>query len=194
MTKASLPATYFDKMYRASEDPWDFETSEYEKNKYLATTGALPRAEYENGFEIGCSIGVLTGLLAQKCRRLLSVDASEVPLAKARKRLQDARHVTIKQMQIPADFPDEKFDLVVVSEVGYYWSREDLAIAQKAIADSLLPGGHLLLVHWTPYVADYPLTGDEVHEAFDDLTRPDTRWKHLHHSREEKYRLDLWEG
>jgi SAM-dependent methyltransferase len=136
---------------------------------------------------------VLTGLLATRCENLLSVDASEVPLAKARERLQNAPHVTIAQMQVPAIFPKEKFDLVVVSEVGYYWSWQDLEKAQRAITESLLPGGHLLLVHWTPYVEDYPLTGDEVHDTFHRYGQEVQQWKHLTGKREEKYRLDLWE-
>lgn len=192
MPDNSLPADYFDKMYLANEDPWDFETSDYERKKYLATVNALPKSEYKNGFEIGCSIGVLTHLLATRCEKLLSVDASEVPLTKARERLKNSPHVTISRMQVPAVFPKDKFDLLVISEVGYYWSWQDLEKAQKAIAASMLPGGHLILVHWTPFVEDYPLRGDEVHESFHDFGQQQN-WKYLTGKREEKYRLDLWE-
>ena len=66
---ASLPATYFDDVYRANEDPWAFATSPYERAKYEATMAALPNERYANAFEIGCSIGVLSEMLARRCNR-----------------------------------------------------------------------------------------------------------------------------
>jgi len=83
------------------------------------------------------------------------------------------------------------FDLTLVSEVGYYWCWEDLKKAQKLILDRLEPGGHLLLVHWTLYANDYPLSGDEVHDTFFELVP--TQLRHLAQQREEQYRLDLFE-
>jgi hypothetical protein len=50
--------------------------------------------------------------------------------------------------------------------VGYYLSQRDLLIAREWIVKALRPGGHLLLVHWTPLVEDCPLTGDQVHDLF----------------------------
>lgn len=192
MKEKSLSTDYFDKIYQSNDDPWNFERSDYEREKYAATLAALPRPMYDNAFEIGCSIGVLTQQLVSRCRHLLSVDGSEAPLRKAQARLHDQSHVQFQQMKIPDAFPGGQFDLVLLSEVGYYWSRADLAKAQQRIGDALLPGGHLLLVHWTPYVEDYPLTGDEVHEAF--IAWADSQsLLHLHHQRAEQYRLDLWE-
>ena len=75
--------------------------------------------------------------------------------------------------------------------MGYYWGRQDLQAAQRKVANHLEPGGHLLLVHWTPYVESYPLTGDEVHEAF--LEEVGTVYRSLISRREERYRLDLLE-
>ena len=57
------------------------------------------------------------------------------------------------------------FDLIVLSEVGYYWQREDLERTANLLADLQAPGSHLVLVHYTAPVTDYPLTGDEVHDA-----------------------------
>ncbi len=94
---------------------------------------------------------------------------------------------------MPDQFPDEQFDLILVSEVGYYWSWDDLALAQRRIIEHLEPGGHLLLVHWTPYVADYPLTGDQVHDAFLSGASDGNGLRHLVGSRQQTYRLDLFE-
>ena len=53
-------------------------------------------------------------------------------------------------------------------------------------------GGQLLLVHWTPFVHDYPLSGDEVHAAILDPS-DGLPLRHLHGERHERYRLDLLE-
>ena len=191
--KDTLTPHYFEAVYGANEDPWQFETSPYEHAKYAATIAALPRSNYKSGFEIGCSIGVLTSQLATRCRKLLSVDVSEVALGKARQRLADAPQVRIENRMVPADFPDEQFDLMVVSEVGYYLSMPDLLKTRQLMLDHLEPGGHLLLVHWTPAVPDYPLTGDEVHAVFLAKAGIGQPLRHLNGVREETYRLDLFE-
>ena len=193
MPDASLPTTYFDDVYRANNDPWSFETSSYERDKYAATLAALPQKRYTNGFEIGCSIGVLSEMLAQRCDKLLSVDASELPLETARKRLAAYPQVVFRQMSIPDEFPDESFDLIVLSEVGYYLSLDSLQRLRQQLLDHLTTGGHLLLVHWTPVVPDYPLTGDQVHDQFLDITGTDKPLSHLLNQRADTYRLDLFQ-
>ena len=82
---------------------------------------------------------------------------------------------------------------MVLSEVGYYWARPDLERVAALLLAALEPGGQLLLVHWTPPVHDYPLTGDEVHEFFLQKAAPDGELRHLHGLRHETYRLDLLE-
>ena len=165
----------------------------YELDKYVTTLAALPQERYTNAFEIGCSIGVLSELLAQRCSRLLSVDASELPLEAARKRLAPYEQVTVRQLIIPAEFPDEQFDLILLSEVGYYLTLEDLQRTRQQMLDHLTENGHLLLVHWTPFVPDYPLTGDQVHEEFLAVAGEGKPLKHLLGQRMETYRLDLFQ-
>ncbi|MBW4625563.1 MAG: haloacid dehalogenase-like hydrolase [Brasilonema octagenarum HA4186-MV1] len=187
----SLPASYFETLYGTNPDPWKFETSEYENKKYTATIAALPKQRYHSGFEIGGSIGVLTEKLAQRCDSLLSVDVSRIAQNKAIQRCQHLPQVRFEIMCLPQEYPDEMFDLTVVSEVGYYWCWEDLKKAQQCILKHLEPGGHLLLVHWTQYARDYPLNGDQVHDSFFDLTP--THLRHLKGKREAEYRLDVFE-
>jgi hypothetical protein len=95
-------------------------------------------------------------------------------------------------MAFPDDLPEGQFDLVVLSEVGYYLSATALALAQARLYEALEPGGQLLLVHWTPFVHDYPLTGDEVHDAFLADAQPGGALRHLANDRAATYRLDLF--
>ena len=185
----SLNRHYFEDVYDADADPWNFETSEYEQAKYAATIAALPEPSYIRALEIGCSIGVLTALLAPRCGEILAVDIAPRPLEVARERLRDQAHVRFSQMQIPHQFPDDRFDLIVVSEVGYYWNYADLVTSVERIRSALVPGGTLVLVHYTPYVPDYPLTGDEVHDAF--TLRLEGAYL-VNARRTDSYRLDVW--
>lgn len=187
----SLPPSYFDNLYSSNPDPWSFQTSEYEASKYAATLAALPKERYRSALEIGGSIGVLTAKLAEHCDSLLSVDVSELAQNQAIRRCQALPQVRFQIMSVPETYPNQQFDLTLLSEVGYYWSWEDLKKAQQCIIDHLEPGGSLLLVHWTLYARDYPLSGDQVHDSFMELTP--AKLRHLKGQREEEYRLDLLE-
>jgi len=189
----SLPEDYFNDVYRNNEDPWDFENSVYEHEKYKATIAALTKNKYQNVFEIGCSLGVLTSMLAERSAKLLAIDVAEQPLVKAQERLINQPQVIFRKMAVPQEFPDDQFDLIVMSEVGYYLSWPDLKLLINHMFEHLELNGQLLLVHWTPLVHDYPLTGDEVHEYFMTFTGLDKPLNHLLNQRTDKYRLDLFE-
>ena len=161
----SLPGGYFERMYASSHDPWGFETRWYEQRKRAVTMAALPNPRYANAFEPGCSIGTLTAELAPRCERLLATDVSERALAPARERLAGSAHVRFERRSVPGEWPaDECFDLVVVSELGYYLDVADLDTLSVRVAGSLTVGGVALLCHWRHPVVDYPMRGDDVHE------------------------------
>ncbi len=75
----TLPRAFFEDLYVKSPDPFDFETSAYEAAKYEHTVATLPRAHYKQAVEIGCSIGVLTSRLAEKCILIFRSRLSCVP-------------------------------------------------------------------------------------------------------------------
>lgn len=189
--KKTLPTEYFEKIYAANEDPWNFSSSRYEAEKYNATLDALPREKYASAFEIGCSIGVLTEKLAAKCAKLLSVDVSEKALAQAKKRCANLPNVRFEIINAAKDFPNEKFDLILISEVGYYLSKPDWQNLMLNIFGHLNENGQAALVHWTPFVHDYPQTGDEIHDSFAEFA--EGKFNSIEKKRAEKYRLDVWE-
>ncbi len=178
---------YFDDVYAARRDPWDFETSAYERDKYAHTLSSLPRESYRHAFEIGCSIGVLTEQLAQRCEHLLSVDVSQAALDQAHARCSNLPRVELRRMNVPAEFAHGMFDLILVSEVAYYFAPPELELLADKLAAHQDAGSDLVLVHFTPVVPDYPATGDQVHEYF--LKRPE--WTAVNGSREPRYRLDV---
>lgn len=163
----TLDSSYFDRLYADSQDPWSFESRWYERRKYAISLACLPRRRYRRAFEMGCSIGVLTALLADRCDELLAVDASNAAVEQARIRTHALNHVRIEHCRIPEQWPHGTFDLLVLSEIGYYFSARDLPRLITKAVHTLEPGGTLLAVHWRHPVSDYPMTGDDVHAALD---------------------------
>lgn len=186
MPTRSLDSDYFERMYAADDDPWHFASSAYEAGKYAATIEALGPERYSRALEIGCSIGVLSHMLAERCDELLCVDINARALALARSRCSECTNVRFDRRTLPAEFPPGIFDLVVLSEVGYYWSDADLARARRRIAASA-KRGTLVLVHYLPKVDDYVRDGDAVHESF----LRDERFHALGARRESQYRIDV---
>ena len=60
---------------------------------------------------------------------------------------------------------ENNLDLVVLSELLYYFGDRDLRAVLDRAAGSLEAGGTLLAVHWRHPVADYPRSGDDVHRV-----------------------------
>ena len=191
MNEQSLNSDYFKKVYEANDDPWNFKSSEYETLKYQETLDALPKSRYKNALEIGCSIGVLTKLLSGRCDQLLAIDISEKALDQAKEYCSDLENITFKKMNFPSELPDEKFDLIMISEVAYYLSAADWEFAMENLYNKLSEKADLILVHWLPIVHDYPQTGDEVHDQFAKIFS--NKMKNVFSTRAEKYRIDVWE-
>jgi 2-polyprenyl-3-methyl-5-hydroxy-6-metoxy-1,4-benzoquinol methylase len=165
-----LSRDYFDALYAGNPDPWNFEASAYEAAKYDATIAAL-EPPYASALEVGCSIGVLTERLAELCENLLAIDVAEAALARARARVP---HVTFERREIPEQWPDGAFDLIVCSEILYYLDEPALELTLEQIERTLVPAGSLLAVHWRHQTRRYPLLGDRVHEYLARLGWPAT--------------------
>ena len=183
----SLPAGYFARMYDGNDDPWGFRSRWYEQRKRNVTCAALTRPRYRRAFEPGCSIGVLTAELARRCDEVVASDLDGRALATARAALAGQTQVRVDRLEVPREWPAGEFDLVVVSELGYYLEAGALAVLLDRIVGSLAPEGTLLVCHWRHPVADYPTSGDAVHDQV--LARPElmSAVRHV----EEDFRLDL---
>jgi SAM-dependent methyltransferase len=185
---ASVAPEYFERLYAAQSDPWEYETSPYEARKYAVTLRLLPRRRFRCGFEIGCSIGVLTGLLAGRCDNLLAVDVSEASLAQGRARCRERRNVKFARMRVPMAWPAKKFDLIVLSEVLYYQSRRDGWATSRKTMRGLRPRAVVMLVHWLGATGT-ARSGDDAARQFIQATRG--RLRVVLRRRNARYRLDL---
>jgi len=192
MSGSSLDAAYFDGIFGADDDPWDLATSDYEAAKFQHTHDVVAGRRYNRALEIGCAHGVLTGQLIGLCDTMLAIDISTKALAKARERVGNRPGLSLQCMAFPRETPDPgpAFDLVILSEVAYYWDVADLARAANWLREAIASGGRVILVHYTGET-DYPHSGDDAVEALWAELGAD--FAVVTEERRNRYRLDLWE-
>ncbi|MEA2210828.1 MAG: hypothetical protein QOF83_776 [Solirubrobacteraceae bacterium] len=179
----------FEALYRGDRDPWGYETSPYERDKYAATLAACGPGPFGQALELGGSIGVFTAQLAPRCQRLVSVDAAPTAVEAARARVRDLHHIEIRLGSVPADIPRRTYDLVVASEILYYLMAPALEGTLALLAEQMNPGARLVAVHWRPAGPERPFTADQVHAL---LCRQ--RWlRHVGDADTADYRLDILE-
>ena len=134
-TRGGRPVTLrarpdFEARYAADPDPWDFETSAYEHDKYDAhARGArrppLRRAASSWAARSACSPRCSPSA-ATSCSR---VDIAQAAVDAARERLGRRRTCASSAARCPAEWPAGPFDLVVCSEVLYYLDAPALEAA-----------------------------------------------------------------
>ena len=157
----SLDRAYFEGLYQQDEDPWNFNSSTYEQAKYEHTLSVLGDEPARHALEVGCSIGVLTEKLAAHCDRLLATDISPAALDQAKKRCERLANVSFQLVSSAAESFDGVFDLIVLSEVVYYWDDADIAKVADKLGTAIKPAGRLLMVHWLGET-DYPKSADDA--------------------------------
>lgn len=165
---ARLPDSYFDQVYAGSSDPWQLQDRWYERRKYAITTALLPNARYRHAFEPGCSVGVLTELLAERCDHVTSTDIAQPALDATHERLDRAglrQRVSLLRQSVDEKWPAGPFDLLVLSEVCYYLRPDTLRTVLDREIPELAGGATVIAAHWRHPVADYPMTGDQVHDV-----------------------------
>ncbi len=169
---AESPDQELDAVHRDAEDPWGVDSRWYERRKRDLLLAALPRARFERALEVGCSTGALTAALSTRADRVLAVDSSRTALEGARRRLAGEPRVDVARLDVPAEWPDESFDLVVVSEVGYFLSPASLERLVTRVAGSLASDGVVVLCHWRHRVEGWVLDAAAVHAGFEDERLP----------------------
>lgn len=180
---------HFEGLYAASDDPWNVRGAWYEQRKRAVLLASLARPHYRDAFEPGCGNGEMSAALAPRCARLLACDGAASAIAAARRRLPDAPNVRFEQRRLPQEWPeDAAFDLVIVSEMGYYFAPDVLADLLRQAAASLAPGGELVLCHYLHDFDDRVMPTEAVH-ASADATPGLAR---LLHHRDDAFLLDAW--
>ncbi len=92
-------------------------------------------------------------------------------------------------MSFPSAVPEGPFDLILLSEVLYFLSAGDLALAVERVKGAVVPGGDVLLVNWLGETPGYPSDGDTAATRFIAAAGPELST--TRQLRRELYRIDL---
>lgn len=175
-------------MFQGSDDPWAMHRRWYEQRKRALLLACLPRAHYPSIFEPGCANGATSAVLAARCDRLLCCDTAERAVALTRQQLADSPHVQVEQWRLPAQWPAQRFDLIVLNELCYYLDQGELSTLIRACRQSLTLDGQLLACHWRAPIEGCTLDGEAVHQKLTDELGMASLLQH----REKDFVLDLW--
>ena len=178
----STSAAQFDAMFEHSDDPWHVEDSWYEARRRDLILAMLPQQHCGRVLDVGCSTGRLTQELAPRAERVVAVDQSGAALQRAQQR--PLRNVTWVQARLPGQWQEmlaaaqkTPFDLVLISEVGYFLDGSDLMELAARVDDVLAPGGHVLIANWQRPTTDIPLNGPLVDAQFDRIWWTQARYR-----------------
>jgi SAM-dependent methyltransferase len=152
---------HLNKFYEGKEDPFNFQ-SPYETEKYAHTMRLLDGKTYKNALEIGAAEGIFTEMLAPHCTSLLGIELADVAVKRAKSRLKGLKNVSFIQATLPHDMPDGIFDLIVASDVMYYFPTDVLKDVMSRLEDALEPGGILFSLHYHGDIGA-PNVGASVH-------------------------------
>lgn len=161
MSTAGPGVPDFDEMYHADHDPWDVESSWYERRKLAVLLATLPRERYRRAWEPGCGPGVVSEALAARVDGLVASDSSEAALALARRRPATPGNIRYVRSELPAVPLEGTVDLVVVAEFLYY--APDLRRCLDALWSVCEPGTQVAFLHWAHRPHDAFRGGPQVH-------------------------------
>lgn len=178
---------HFTDLYLAKDDPWDLATKWHDERKYAVTVASLPRRRYRSCYEPGCSIGLLTRLLAPRCDEVLAVDSVASAVLQTEAAVREFAHVRVAQADLPADLPEATFDLIVVGDLLYYLSADDLDAVLDGLVRRLEPDGDIVAVHFRDRQNAGAYDGFNVHAAL--TARPGL--ERLVHHEDEWFLLDI---
>jgi SAM-dependent methyltransferase len=184
----SQTRSHFDALFDRHDDPWSFRTRWYEVRKRALTLACLPQERFASGFEPGCANGELSAALALRCDQLVVSDGSARAVDLARHRTAGSPGVQVRHAWVPEDWPQETFDLIVISELGYFLTSHALDTFISKTRVSLRPGGTVLACHWRRRSDDCEFNGDDVHQRL----ATGLKLPHLSQLLEDDFRIDVW--
>lgn len=183
-----IEPAFFERAYATVGDPWDLARSPYEQRRYDLTMAALRRARYRCAVEPACAVGALTARLAERADRVIAFDGSPSVIAMATERLAGVDNVELLCAELPEHWPDVEADLIVLSELGYYFDADTWRALIGRSRDGAVPGAELIAVHWRGDSPDHLRHGDDVHDDLRaELGPPLGSWI------EPDFRIDTWE-
>ncbi|MDA7415033.1 class I SAM-dependent methyltransferase [Xenophilus arseniciresistens] len=182
-------STYFEQLYARSDDPYGVHQRWYEARKRALLLASLLRPRYGRAYEPGCGAAGLSEALAPRCAHLLASDFCPSAVSAARARLAHLPQVQVALHTLPQQWPHAQgpFDLIVLSEIGYFMSPAAWQQVAQACAASLSDDGELVACDWRHDFAQRTQSTPQVHATLGALGLH----RHVLHE-EADFVLQLW--
>lgn len=177
----------FDRLYREHDDPFEVETSWYERRKQSVLLATLPRERYRRAWDAAAGTGALAAALAERADDVLATDSSPVAVERLIARGLDAEHNRLPHVPNRA----HGADLIVLAEVLYYFDDADAEATLAAIAGSCAPGADLVAVNWLGDGDDLACPGPVATRRFDEWLAA-AGWHPLVHLDDDRFALRCW--
>lgn len=147
----------FERLYLETPDPWNYQSSAYERRKYECVLACALKQRNATGsaLEVGCSVGVFSRMLAEHFERVTAIDVSREALAAASHYNRDAKNVRFAHSDLQSfagrSFDkDEQYDVIFCAEILYYIAEKDIEIVCGQLEKYLSAGGIIVLVTGVP--------------------------------------------
>jgi SAM-dependent methyltransferase len=150
----------FERLYLEHPDPWNYLTSAYERQKYERVLAAAleSRAGTRCALEVGCSLGVFSGMLAGHFERVTAIDVSKEALAAAMRLNHGKRNLRFIRRHLQTLEVDERYDVIFCAEILYYIREEEVDLVCRQLDRYLAKQGIIVLVTGLP-----PGSGDSFY-------------------------------
>ncbi len=208
MPGAAPGAEHFAALYAGDNDPWNVRSSSYEIGKRADVLGFVdaseawradaddprekggrgPPARDGRAIETGCGEGFLSAELAQRFAEVVGFDLDPNIVERANRRHGEGGRVSFRVGRMPTDFPDLGFDLLVLSEMLYFLSEEEIETLLTLACRHARPGAALLMVNYLG-PTQTPLSGDDAADFL--LLAASGKLRPERSERRERYRVDL---
>lgn len=143
---------FFEDLWKRG-DPWDLETSDFEKARYTWLFSMIEGHRYGRVLEIGCGAGSFTRLLARVADRVVALDISPTAIERARRTNASPEGVDFRAANVMEYDPHAEgpWDLIVMSEtiyfMGWLYTFFDVAWLAARLFTATRSGGRLLLAN-----------------------------------------------
>jgi 2-polyprenyl-3-methyl-5-hydroxy-6-metoxy-1,4-benzoquinol methylase len=158
-------AMRFDRLFRATRDPWNYESCPLSERRLQLILHTLPKRRYARLFEVGCAEGWMTPLLAARADQLISADISLVALSRAEARCRRLSNVHFIQTDLQRSSTNGPFDGIVCAGVLVFLPMESQQKVCNQLVAAIEHDGHLLLEHTRE---SYPgeIAGNTIHKLY----------------------------
>lgn len=138
----------FERLYSEEFDPWRYHSSTYEQAKYRLTLDRILTLRRGSGLalEVGCSLGVFSGLLAEAFGRVVSVDISAEALRQAQAHNRGQSRLTFVRGEIQNLELDLRADVITCAEVLYYIREKEAGAVCESLERKLAADGIIVYV------------------------------------------------